>query len=96
MKKCPNNEALLGGGSTLPAPLDILPRSPCSLPFFCARSFVPNVHEPPAWALAGCRWDGFVGDPTFLAWDNMLLNIIMQYDAASDQVVILIVVSYFS
>ncbi len=26
-------------GSMLPAPFDILPQSPCSLPFFGARSF---------------------------------------------------------
>ncbi len=26
------SEALLGGGSMLPAPFDILPHSPCSLP----------------------------------------------------------------
>ncbi len=48
-------EALLGG-STLPAPFNILPRSPCSLQFFGARSFLPIFTAPFSSPFAPCSF----------------------------------------
>ncbi len=42
------------GGSMLPAPFDILRRSPCSLPFFGARSFLPIFSAPFSSLFAPC------------------------------------------
>ncbi len=50
------NKALLGGGSMLPAPFNILPRSLCSFVFFGTRSFLPIFAAPFSSFFAPCSF----------------------------------------